>query len=432
MKWIAPVLLLAAACTQAAGDPYAAITAGTPRAVPADYLGMHIHRLVIGPADAGRMRTPWPDLRLGALRLWDARTRWADIAPKAGDWRFERLDEYVEAARSRGVKVRYVLGSTPQWASARPLEPCPYGFGCAAEPVRMAHWEEYVRRVAARYKGRIAEYELWNEPRFSDFARDRGTQGFYSGSVADMVEMARIARQVLNEVDPQARLLTPGFVNGPDRLALFLQAGGKQYVDGVAYHFYSADARRFADQVRQVREVMRAQGVAHLPLYNTETGVEAWPADKPRPLGETVRTRAQAAAHVAQFMVLGAAAGLASYDFYSWDGDHYGAVDRGAVQPVHAALGRVVAWLDGAVFNGCQDQGGWVACRGERAGQPFVVAWSDAGASARIAAPGGHRFAGAERALEAARFSLRADGTLNAVLDTVPVLFRFEPDASRS
>lgn len=108
-----------------------------PRVIGADLFGIHFHRLQLLPNEQA-VPTAWPPLGFGMLRLWDSRTRWADIEPTRGDWRFNRLDYYVNEAAARGVKVLYTLGSTPQWASARPEEGCSYyPNGCSAEPRSM-------------------------------------------------------------------------------------------------------------------------------------------------------------------------------------------------------------------------------------------------------------------------------------------------------
>ncbi len=379
--------------TGADADVYAEATSGQARVVTPEYFGIHFHRLVLRPGEKA-IPTQWPAMSFGSLRLWDSVTRWADMAPSAGQWNFERLDTYVNAARQNQAKVLYTLGSTPRWASTRPDERCPYGQGCAAEPVRMAHWEEYVRRVSRRYRGGIETYELWNEPYFSDFAIDRKQPvAFFSGSVSDMVEMARLARKVLDETDPATRLTTPGFLGGGQRhLDLFLTAGGKQYVQVVTYHFYAANAAEFARKVVEVRAIMRRHGVEKLPLWNTESGVETWPVGKPLPPDfENHPDAKNAAARMAQMLTLGAAAGLERFYYFAWDNDWYGMVSRNGTRlPGYEAMKKVQDWLIGAQLAGCTEQPTQaVACRGEMDGQPFLIAWADAAGARTLRLPTG-------------------------------------------
>jgi hypothetical protein len=254
----------------------------------------------------------------------------------------------------------------------------------------MAHWEEYVRRVVQRYRGHIKAYELWNEPYFSDIPRDRNAPGFYSGDVASMVEMARIARKVLDEYDPESVLATPGFVNGSDRLELFLSAGGKKYVKAVAYHFYSANSDNFIRQVLEVRAIMKRQGVENLPLWNTETGVDVvGPADPPS--GIAAHSQKESAEKLAQYMILGASAGLEHFYHYAWDSPRMGMMNQfGEPLPALAAYEKLQTWLLGARMLGCRKllpQA--VVCDGGREATRFQIAWSESKERYSIPAPTG-------------------------------------------
>lgn len=353
------------------------------RIISRDYFGTHFHRLELIPQERGKyIQTSWPKLDFGTIRLWDARVRWGDIAKSPGQWDFQRMDAYIHLAKKHSAKVLYTLGSTPQWASARPSEPCPYGLGCAAEPVRTAHWEEYIRRLSNRYGDQIEAYELWNEPYFSDFAIDRAQPvSFFSGSADRMVELARNARHTLDQVNPRALLTTPGFLGGGQRhLNLFLGAGGKQHVQVIAYHFYSENPIEFATKILEVRSIMRRHGVEHLPLWNTETGVEVWPENTPLPPGVKKRIdNRQAGARMAQFLILGAASGLDRYYYYAWDNERSGMVDpSGERLDRYEAMARVQNWLIGSKTKGCKSNSSDVIeCLIESDGDRYLIAWAE-------------------------------------------------------
>jgi hypothetical protein len=132
----------------------------------------------------------------------------------------------------------------------------------------MADWRNYVRQVAMRYKGRIQEYQIWNEP--SD-------KSHFSGSLPKIVELTCEAFKILKSIDPGVRVVSPGSAGGGHHIKYleeFLAGGGNRCIDVVAHHLY---VPRFGPEamipiIREVRSVMRRTGVAQLPLWNTETG----------------------------------------------------------------------------------------------------------------------------------------------------------------
>lgn len=404
------------------------------RVVDARYFATHLHRLV-AVAEPQARATPWPGGQIGALRLWDSSTRWADLEPSRGAFAFDRLDAYVAEAQSQGASLLMVLGSPPRWAAARPDEPGPYGPGSAAEPASMADWERYVAALAQRYKGRIEAYELWNEPYFSDLPADRGhPSAFFTGSVATMVELARRTRAVLARDDPQARLLTPGFVGGVERLDRFLNAGGGCCVDGVAYHFYADDEREFIKLHRAVRAVMARHGISRLPLYNTESGFAADDAHGPH--AGTSLDRTTAAALLARSMVLGAFLGIDRFYQYAWDNGRSGMLQPGSLAPTASAAAFVAVrrWLLGTTLRACRlGSDGVVRCEGSRGANQLLIAWQ-----ASAARPGMIRLPASARPVSidyapALRRPIDAPAALRSGLvvgpDPVAVWWRSAPEA---
>ena len=399
-------------------------------AIARDYFGMHFHRLL--PDVGARRPTEWPPGQVGALRLWDSTTRWADIAPRRDRWDFDRLDAHVALAEANGAPVLHTLGSTPRWASARPDEPGPYGPGCAAEPRAMSDWQDYVSRVAMRYRGRIATYEVWNEPYFSELVADRGQPGFFSGSVAQMVEMTRIARDAIRAADPDARLATPGFVNGTHRLDRFLEAGGAGLVDVVAYHFYARDADQFSAQIAEVRAVTARRGVAHLPLWNTECGVERMPPrDSPRADAEAADSAASA--RLAQFLILGAAARLGRFYYHAWDNDQTGMVDRSGTANARAPAWReAMRWLlDSTVAPAVSLGSGAYRVDAVQRGVRYATLWSEQRARVDPRWPTGWHAESVEKLTGGATAAAAFDpATRGLVLGPAPVRVRLAQVAS--
>lgn len=345
------------------------------RPVPQEYFGMHIHR-----ADAG---TPWPVVPFGSWRLWDAYAAWPDLESKKGHWEFARLDKYVAMAALTKVEILLPLGLSPTWASARPDEPSSYKPGYAAEPLRLEDWRNYVRTVAERYKGRIHTYEVWNEVNL---------KGFYTGSVHQMVELARIAYETLKEIDPDIIVVSPsvtGEVRQTEWLDKYLAIGGGKYADVIGYHFYipRSEPEAVLPVINKVKSIMRKHSVAQKPLWNTESGWWIENKDTSRGLGAAGADwrkldEQESAAYVARALILGWAAGISRFFWYAWDN-----FDMGLIEPMDKSIklagrayGQTVAWMRGAVFYGCSKTDGlWVCELTDAEGRRSRIVWRQDG-----------------------------------------------------
>ena len=349
------------------------------------YFGFHAHRLVErhpGPAN-GNQLSPWPDLPFGSWRLWDAYVAWPNLQPQRGRWNFNTLDKYVDMADAAGVEILLPLGLSPTWASARPQEPSSYRPGNAAEPVNPNDWQLYVRTVAERYKGRIRQYEIWNEINL---------KGFYSGSLETLLDMARIAYQEIKQVDPEAILVSPSITGdgrNPEWLDRYLSMGGGQYADVIGYHFYvpAKAPEAMLPLVERVRAIMRKHGVGGKPLWNTESG---WwienlnPAARLGAAHESWKRLDQQAAvsYVSRALILGWASGVSRFYWYAWDNSDMGLYDLGARQqkPAAHAYTQTVEWMQGAKFDQCgSKQTVWVCVLEDSQGVKARIVWRESG-----------------------------------------------------
>lgn len=348
------------------------------------YFGMHMHYLV-KPNSFGRT-TKWPAIKFGSWRLLDAYVKWKDLEPKRGQWDFSVLDRYVSLAEAHGVNLLYTLGHPPQWASARPYEPSyAYGPGSAAEPADVAQWENYIRTIAKRYRGRIRAYEVWNEPWFQEidkpFNKD-GKAAFYSGTAAKMVELAHIAYRAIKEEDPGALVLTPAFdhaESGVKRLDLYLSLGGVSVSDAVAFHLYTSSPESMLPIIARIQAVMSKHGMGDRELWNTETGYVTENPDEPRTSGgKPPLSESEAGAYVARSLVLAAAAGVRRFYWYAWDNFRLGLTfGRGRVPNLAAqAYEQTGRWLRGATIEACEseDRRQWI-CTIKRGTRVAWIAW---------------------------------------------------------
>jgi len=179
-----------------------------------------------------------PTFDVGAVRLWDSQTRWANIQPGRGEFDWSVLDRLVAGAAAADLPVLFVFGGTPAWAN--PSAPAgPYADGSrAGPPEELADWGAFVGAVVERYRGRIEGYELWalaTDPRF------------FTGSVATLVDMTARASRIIRTVDPTATVVCPGMGNlwtpeGQDVLRRFAAAGGYDFCDAAGIKLYQRAA----------------------------------------------------------------------------------------------------------------------------------------------------------------------------------------------
>ncbi|MBI2885797.1 MAG: cellulase family glycosylhydrolase [Chloroflexi bacterium] len=168
-------------------------------------------------------------------------TRWEEFEPRAGAHNWGFLDGVVSGAEAAKVKVLLSVVTAPGWA--RPGQDLAV-HGPPTDPLTYAR---FVGALAARYKGRVAAYEVWNE---QNLAREWGGTG--RQSAAAYVALLKPAYQAIKAADPAAIVvtgaLTPaGNVNIPELGGLlarddaeFLremyQAGMKGSFDAVGVH----------------------------------------------------------------------------------------------------------------------------------------------------------------------------------------------------
>lgn len=318
------------------------------RTIPAQLFGMHIHHAATS--------TPWPKVPFASWRLWGSYSYWSRLEPMKDKWDFNLVDKYVDLAEQHHVDVLLTLGITPKWASSHPSASSDYGPGGSAVPKKMADWQNYVRTVATRYKGRIHEYEIWNEPNL---------RHYYTSSIPEMVQLAKVAYQTLKKVDPTVIVCSPSATGpyGAEWLDEYLRAGGGKYADVIGFHFYvnPAPPEQMVPLIQRVERIMKKDGAGDKPLWDTETG---WAiqdkggnvrAAAGRGFNSIVLSQEEAAAYLSRAYVLSWASGVSRLYWYAWDDGVMGLVERDGrtLKPPAIAYGQLEKWLVGAKMTSC-------------------------------------------------------------------------------
>jgi polysaccharide biosynthesis protein PslG len=156
---------------------------------------------------------------------------WRDIEPYGPDepdwWKPDKVVELVEEA---GLKLLVRLDRQPFWAQEEdwpPIENAP--------PADYGDFGAFCGRLAARYRGRIHAYQVWNEPNLS---REWGDE---IPDAAAYTELLRVCYQAIKAADPLAIVISAGLAptgTGPpvavpdaDYLQAMYDAGAGAYFD---------------------------------------------------------------------------------------------------------------------------------------------------------------------------------------------------------
>ena len=186
---------------------------------------------------------------------------WKDLEPRRG--RLDpallgRIDTAIAEARARRMQVLGVLWGTPPWASGKQHPGTP--------PKNVRDFARFAGVMARRYRGRVAAWQLWNEPNQRRF--------FINGTPAYYVKMLRASYPL---VHPHARVVFAGLTRHDARwLRRAYAAGAKGTFDVMAVHPYPQrhDARPegpVITGVKYVRAVMVSRRDPK-PIWFTELG----------------------------------------------------------------------------------------------------------------------------------------------------------------
>ena len=297
----------------------------------------------------------WPNPSLGGVRLWNTQTSWPDISPTSSRYDWSSLDAWLRAAHAHGTDVVYTFGRIPKWASSKPGDnTCRYGPGQCDPPNDLnrdgsgtnQHFRNFVTAIATHAAGRIKYWEIANEPQNSFY---------WTGTIAQVVRMAKDARSIILSIDPNAVLLSPGTglrLNAVDWTAAYLAAGGGQYADVIAFHGYVEgscpstlpDTSLIIPRVSVFRTMLAKHGQSTKPLWNTEA---SWGHTSDTCFGNADLQ----AGFVAQMYLLYQTARTQRLYWYAWNASNTGALWNNKILKPGLAYQQVYKWLVGATIS---------------------------------------------------------------------------------
>jgi plastocyanin len=215
---------------------------------------------------------------------------WYQLEPEKGVYRWDKIDPAVNALRAAGVNIILHPVHAPMWAWTSdkvgyPKDPADFG--------------RFMTAVAQRYKGKVAGYQIWNEP---NFAHETGPHA----SASHYAAILKAGYTSVKAIDPQAIVisgaLTSTGVNDPfvavddvlflKRLYAYNSGELKGYFDVLGVHpgsnanppdtmwpdkpgpgpGWTTHPSFYFRRIEQLRQVMVENGDAQKQMWLTEFG----------------------------------------------------------------------------------------------------------------------------------------------------------------
>jgi hypothetical protein len=305
----------------------------------------------------------WPSIEFGSIRLWDNGTAWTNIETSQGVFDWTNLDNAVTIANQNGMSdILMVLSGTPAWATNQrnPLAlPAPDASGV---PANMADWDNWVRAVATRYKGKIKIYQPWNEANLSTF---------YTGTPAQMADMTKRAYDIIKSIDPGATVVAPSTgtrLGGPFKKfypAFLKELKARNWpVDVWAAHTYPASLGNTNDRQELANkwiDMLKVAKAPNLPLWDTENNYGLGGPGPENP--EQDIDGAKAANWTAMTYLDAIRLGISRVYMYQWGpfNDLWG-IQYNETAPGAQAMDTLQEWIVGTTYRGCKESKRKVTC----------------------------------------------------------------------
>ena len=204
---------------------------------------------------------------------------WAYMEPSKGRYDWAHADMVIETAASRGLRLVARVDMVPEWA--RPAD-------STTRFLDQEHFADYAAFVAAfafRYRGKVQDIVVWNEPNL------RFEWGYRPVDPEAYTELLKVTHRAVRIANPDVAVVAAGLAPTLDTgewglndlvyLQRMYDAGARFYFDKLAVHSYgwrsppddppSPEKVNFA-RAELLRQVMEANGDAAKSVLITETG----------------------------------------------------------------------------------------------------------------------------------------------------------------
>ncbi len=204
---------------------------------------------------------------VGVLGAGKARIQsgWMKTERQKGTYSFEWLDEIVDGLRAMKVRPWMCL------CYGNPLYNCEPGLNAKlfTDEETLQAWDRYVRATVTRYKDKVSEWEVWNEPDNTNIGN----------KPADYVNLFVRTAQIIREIDPEAKIIGMGLCFpknkwGKEVLEILKEQGKTHLMDYVSFHLYYRNPDLASADVRWMENLLKDID-PRIGLWQGESGCPA-------------------------------------------------------------------------------------------------------------------------------------------------------------
>ncbi len=208
---------------------------------------------------------------------------WWTVEPVKGQLSLPERARWIESAAENGVGCLAVLSyGNPIYDFGQPVQ-ADLDAGAAWDctiPVRDGdpgttaddeYFDAYIRYVdfvSKAFAGKVAAYEIWNEPDLKYFNTGDATAAEYAA-------LLKAAYRTIRQNDPGVTVLGGAIALQTEFIDGMMKAGAGAYMDGLSVHYYlgkSAPEKRARNRLDEYRNVLVKYGCDKMPVWVTETG----------------------------------------------------------------------------------------------------------------------------------------------------------------
>jgi len=188
---------------------------------------------------------------------------WAKCEKTKGVYSWDWLDAIVDDAVAQGVRpwLEFNYGNTIYAGGGD----TGLGGGFPSSPEALAAWDRWCRALVERYRNRVTEWEVWNEPDLTKAGR---------AAIDTYVDLYVRTATTVRELQPKGRiraLALAGNLDYADQFLAGMKARGKLgLVDEITFHGYPRNPDD-TTPVDKLRAIIAKHG-ATLPVRQGETG----------------------------------------------------------------------------------------------------------------------------------------------------------------